>query len=293
VVVATSEIHIRRFSGYRALLVLFGTVVVGVALVIAGATSEQQGSSAALVMLGIAILGAALVSLCGFVVVAPNEAKVATLLGRYRGTLRQAGFHWINPFTSREKVSLRVRNLDSDTLKVNDAAGNPVEIAAVINWQVANTAMATLDVESYVDFVAIQAETAVRHVASEYPYDAYEPGQLSLRANADDVASTLQAELQDRLHIAGVEVLDTRLRRLAYAPEIAGEMLRRQQAAAVVAARQLMVEGALGMVQGALAEMETKELINLSQEQRAHLVSNLLVVLVSDRGTQPVVNTGS
>ena len=226
-------------------------------------------------------------------VVAPNESKVVTLLGKYRGTLRDAGFHWINPFTTRQSVSLRVRNLDSDTLKVNDAAGNPVEIAAVINWRVRNTAMATFDVQSYLQFVSIQAETAVRHVASEYPYDAYEPGQRSFRANSDDVAATLQAELQDRLHVAGIEVLDTRLRRLAYAPEIAGEMLRRQQASAVVAARQLIVDGALGMVEGALRELESTQLVDLTQDQRAALVANLLVVLVSDRGTQPTVNTGA
>jgi regulator of protease activity HflC (stomatin/prohibitin superfamily) len=292
--VATSEVDIRRFRGYRALLVIVGAGAVGVALWAAGAPKGEQGSAnGLLITLGVVLLVGALISLRGLVVVAPNEAKVATLLGRYRGTLRDSGFHWINPFTSRAKVSLRVRNLDSDTLKVNDAAGNPVEIAAVINWQVSNTAMATFDVESYLDFVRIQAETAVRHVASEYPYDAYEPGQRSLRANADDVAATLQAELQDRLGIAGVEVLDTRLRRLAYAPEIAGEMLRRQQASAVVAARHLIVEGALGMVQGALRELEATQLVELSQEQRAHLVSNLLVVLVSDRGTQPVVNAGA
>jgi regulator of protease activity HflC (stomatin/prohibitin superfamily) len=294
VIVATSEIDIHRFSGYRALLVILGAGASGVAVWVAGASdAEHDGLSGALVTLGVVLLVGALISLRGLVVVAPNEAKVATLLGRYRGTLRVPGFHWINPCTGRETISLRVRNLDSDTLKVNDAAGNPVEIAAVINWQVADTAMATFDVQSYLDFVGIQAETAVRHVASEYPYDAYEPGQRSLRANADDVAATLQAELQDRLRVAGVAVLDTRLRRLAYAPEIAGEMLRRQQAAAVVAARQLIVEGALGMVSGALREMESAQLVELTPEQRAHLVSNLLVVLVSDRGTQPVVNAGA
>jgi regulator of protease activity HflC (stomatin/prohibitin superfamily) len=293
-VVATDEVALRRFNGYRALSAIFGTGVAGAALWAAGVPKNTSArSNGLLIALGVVLLVGAVIALRGLVVVAPNEAKVATLLGRYRGTLRIAGFHWINPFTSRQKISLRVRNLDSDTLKVNDAAGNPVEIAAVINWQVSSTAMAFFDVENYADFVAIQAETAVRHVASEYPYDAYEPGQRSLRANADDVAVTLQTELQERLRIAGVEVLDTRLRRLAYAPEIAGEMLRRQQAAAVVAARQLIVEGALGMVQGALRELETAEHVDLSAEQRAHLVSNLLVVLVSDRGTQPVVNAGA
>ena len=291
---ATSEIEIRHSSGYRALVVIACAGAAGAAAWAAGAPDGgDKSANGPLITFGLVLLSGAVIALRGLVVVAPNEAKVATLLGRYRGTLRVAGFHWISPFTNREKISLRVRNLDSDVLKVNDAAGNPVEIAAVINWQVSNTAMASFDVESYLDFVGIQAETAVRHVASEFPYDSYEPGQRSLRSNADDVAATLQAELQDRLRIAGVEVLDTRLRRLAYAPEIAGEMLRRQQAAAVVAARHLLVDGALGMVDGALRQLEETELVELSQEQRAHLVSNLLVVLVSDRGTQPVVNAGA
>jgi regulator of protease activity HflC (stomatin/prohibitin superfamily) len=186
-----------------------------------------------------------------------------------------------------------VRNFDSNTLKVNDAAGNPVEIAAVINWQVTDTAIALFDVEDFEAFVSIQAETAVRHVASEFPYEAYEEGQHSLRGNADDVADTLTRELQQRLDIAGVHILDTRLRRLAYAPEIAGEMLRRQQAAAVVAARQLIVQGALSMVEGALRNLEEAGTIRLTPDQRANLVSNLLVVLVSDRGAQPVVNSGA
>ncbi len=225
--------------------------------------------------------------------VQPNQAKVVTLFGRYRGTVREAGFHWVNPLTSRTTVSLRVRNFESDTLKVNDAAGNPVEIAAVVNWQVADTATALFDVENYNAFVSIQAETAVRHVASEYPYEAYEENQLSLRGNADDVAGTMQVELQQRLDVAGVLVLDTRLRRLAYAPEIAGEMLRRQQASAVVAARQLIVDGALGMVERALRSIEAGDMVRLTPDQRAQLVSNLLVVLVSDRGAQPIVNSGA
>ncbi len=290
----TTERDLHHMNGYLAVVAVIALVVGGL-LLVAGGAADRPGDNGdpAAIWLGIALIAVAALSIRGFVVVAPNEAKVVTLLGKYRGTLRDAGFHWINPFTTRQSVSLRVRNLDSDTLKVNDAAGNPVEIAAVINWRVRNTAMATFDVQSYLQFVSIQAETAVRHVASEYPYDAYEPGQRSLRANSDDVAATLQAELQDRLLVAGVEVLDTRLRRLAYAPEIAGEMLRRQQASAVVAARQLIVDGALGMVEGALRELENTQLVELTQDQRAALVANLLVVLVSDRGTQPVVNTGA
>ena len=210
-----------------------------------------------------------MVALNGFLVVQPNQAKVAVFLGRYMGTVRRSGFHWVNPLTTRRTLSLRLRNLDTDVLKVNDANGNPIEISAVITWRISDAAQATLDVEDYRGFVTIQAETAVRHVASVFPYDSYEEGQESLRGATDRVIATLQAELQERLHMAGVGVLDTRLRRLAYAPEIAADMLRRQQADAIVAARQRIVEGAAAMV------------------------SNLMVVLVSDRGAQPVVNSGS
>ena len=291
----TVERPLRSVSGYVALAASAVVALIGFGLIGAGSPSNGNSNDGtpALVVLGVIFIAAGIVSLRGFVVVAPNEAKVATLFGRYRGTTRVSGFHWINPFTSRTKVSLRVRNFDSNTLKVNDAAGNPVEIAAVINWQVADTATALFDVEDFEAFVSIQAETAVRHVASEFPYEAYEEGQLSLRGNADDVADTLTRELQQRLDIAGVHILDTRLRRLAYAPEIAGEMLRRQQAAAVVAARQLIVQGALSMVEGALRNLEEAGTIRLTADQRANLVSNLLVVLVSDRGAQPVVNSGA
>lgn len=229
----------------------------------------------------------------GFFIVNPNESKVLVLLGNYKGTVRQSGLHWANPFYVRQTVSLRIRNQDSDVLKVNDAAGNPVEIAAVINWQVVDTAKALFDVEEFEGFVSIQTETAVRHVASEYPYDNYDDEGLSLRGNADQVALTLQNELQDRLRVAGVEVLDTRLRRLAYAPEIAGEMLRRQQAGAIVAARHLIVEGAVGMVDHALRMLSEQDIVELDEERKAAMVSNLLVVLCSDRGAQPVVNSGS
>ncbi|MET0896049.1 MAG: SPFH domain-containing protein [Acidimicrobiia bacterium] len=291
----TSERPLWSVSGYLAVVVTAVVAIVGFGLFGAGVPSDSSSNDGApaLVTLGVVLMVVAVVSLRGFIVVAPNESKVATLFGRYRGTTRVSGFHWINPFTSRTKVSLRVRNFDSNTLKVNDKAGNPVEIAAVINWQVADTAVALFDVEDFEAFVSIQAETAVRHVASEYSYEAYEAGEVSLRGNADEVADTLTRELQQRLDIAGVQVLDTRLRRLAYAPEIAGEMLRRQQAAAVVAARQLIVQGALGMVEGALRNLEETETIRLTPDQRAHLISNLLVVLVSDRGAQPVVNSGA
>ena len=232
---------------------------------------------------GAALLGLLLlVALNGFLVVQPNQAKVAVLLGRYMGTVRRSGFHWVNPLTSR-------RNL----LKVNDANGNPIEISAVITWQLRDAAQAAFDVEDYKGFVDIQAETAVRHVASVFPYDSYEEGQESLRGAADRVIATLLADLQERLDVAGVAVLDTRLRRLAYAPEIAADMLRRQQADAIVAARQRIVEGAVGMVDHALSSLNERDIVDLDEERKAAMVSNLMVVLVSDRGAQPVVNSGS
>ena len=232
-------------------------------------------------------------ALNGFVVVQPNQAKVAVFLGRYMGTIRRSGFHWVNPLTTRRTLSLRIRNLDTDVLKVNDANGNPIEISAVITWQVDDAAQAAFDVEDYEGFVDIQAETAVRHVASVFPYDSYEEGQESLRGAADRVIATLQADLQERLDVAGVAVLDTRLRRLAYAPEIAADMLRRQQADAIVAARQRIVEGAVGMVDHALSSLSERDIVELDEERKAAMVSNLMVVLVSDRGAQPVVNSGS
>jgi regulator of protease activity HflC (stomatin/prohibitin superfamily) len=227
------------------------------------------------------------------VIVQPNQAKVAIFLGRYVGTVRTAGFHWVNPLTIRRHVSLRIRNLDTDVLKVNDANGNPIEISAVITWQVRDSAQAVFDVERYEDFVDIQAETAVRHVASVFPYDAYEEQQPSLSGAAAQVIATLHDDLQERLDVAGVAVFDTRLRRLAFAPEIAADMLRRQQANAVVAARQRIVEGAVGMVDHALSSLSERDIVELDEERKAAMVSNLMVVLVSDRGAQPVVNSGS
>ena len=245
-------------------------------------------------IVGASVLGLLLlVALNGFIVVQPNQAKVAVFLGRYLGTVGRSGFHWVNPLTNRRNLSLRIRNLDTDVLKVNDANGNPIEISAVITWHVTDASQAAFDVEDYMGFVDIQAETAVRHVASVFPYDSYEEGQESLRGAADRVIATLQGDLQERLDVAGVAVLDTRLRRLAYAPEIAADMLRRQQADAIVAARQRIVEGAVGMVDHALRSLNERDIVELDEERKAAMVSNLMVVLVSDRGAQPVVNSGS
>jgi regulator of protease activity HflC (stomatin/prohibitin superfamily) len=229
----------------------------------------------------------------GFTINAPNIAKVVTFFGRYVGTVRRNGLVWTYPLTMKERVSLRVQNFDSETLKVNDANGNPVEVAAVIVWRVVDTAQAAFDVEDYEDFVRIQTETAVRHMAAEYPYDAYQEGEHSLRANADEVTTFLHAELQEQLTLAGVEVLRTQLRRLAYAPEIAADMLRRQQAEAVVAARQRIVEGAVGMVDHALEMLNAQNIVELDEERKAAMVSNLLVVLCSEHHAQPVVNAGT
>jgi regulator of protease activity HflC (stomatin/prohibitin superfamily) len=276
--------------GLLAVAIWLLLAVAGVVVLIASATGTTSGVGVgAALLLGLLLL----IALHGFIIVQPNQAKVATFLGRYKGTIRRSGFNWINPLTTRRNLSLRIRNLDTDVLKVNDANGNPIEISAVITWQLSDAARAAFDVEDYKAFVDIQAETAVRHVASVFPYDSYEEGQESLRGAADRVISTLLADLQERLEVAGVTVLDTRLRRLAYAPEIAADMLRRQQADAIVAARQRIVEGAVGMVDHALSSLSERDIVDLDEERKAAMVSNLMVVLVSDRGAQPVVNSGS
>lgn len=233
----------------------------------------------------------------GFFVVAPNQAVVLTLFGRYIGTVRQNGYFWANPFAGRQDISLRIRNFQSQLVKVNDAAGNPVEIAAVIVWRVVDTARASFDVENYNSFVDVQAETALRHLGTAFAYEAYgldDQGQpvVSLRGRPDEVAHYLREDLQARLSLAGVEVLDARISHLAYAPEIASAMLQRQQAEAVLQARQVIVEGAVGMVQMAIERLERDGVVELNSESRAELVNNLLVVLTSERGAQPTLNSG-
>jgi regulator of protease activity HflC (stomatin/prohibitin superfamily) len=242
--------------------------------------------------LGIGLLVVGAVAASGFTVVPPNTAKVLTLLGHYLGTLRTNGWAWTWPLTARQQVNLRLRNFDSQVLKVNDAMGNPVEVAAVVVWRVVDTAAAVFNVDDYEDFVRIQTETAVRHTASLYPYDQYEPGQPSLRSHAEEVTAALNAELAQHLRPAGVEVVRTQLRRLAYAPEIASAMFRRQQAEAVVAARSRIVEGAVGMVRHALDLLRDQGIVELDEERKAAMVSNLLVVLTSEQHAQPVVNAG-
>ena len=229
----------------------------------------------------------------GLVIVNPNQSKLAVLFGRYVGTLRDDGFYWINPFTARRRISLRAHNFNSDKLKVNDKRGNPIEIGAVVVWRVRDTAQAAFDVEDFESYVEVQTESALRHLASQHPYDAPHDSETSLRGSSDAINSELQQELEQRLARAGIEVLEARLSHLAYAPEIAGAMLQRQQAEAIIDARTRIVDGACGMVQMALQQLQDSAVVTLDEERKAQMVSNLLVVLCSERGTQPVVNAGT
>lgn len=240
----------------------------------------------------IPLLGLGLFLLRGLVLVEPNQSRVVMLFGRYKGTIRRPGFFWINPFTNRHPVSLRVRNFQSERLKVNDLRGNPVEIAAVVVWRVHDTAQATFDVQNYESYVAVQTESSLRASASKHPYDSAQPGQTSLRGDSDEVNVELKQQLIERLSLAGVEVLEVRLMHLAYAAEIAGVMLRRQQAEAIIDARTRIVEGAVSMVKMALDQLQEHKVVTLDDGQKAAMVSNLLVVLCSESETTPVVNTG-
>ncbi len=244
------------------------------------------------VTLGTLLLIAAVLCILGFFVVNPNEAAVLLLFGAYKGTCKQNGFRWANPFFKKIKISLRARNLNGEKLKVNDLSGNPIEIAAVVVWRVVDTAEALFEVDDYEAYVTTQSESAVRHLASAYPYDGEET-ELTLRGATDEINLRLEKELQERLRRAGVKVVEARLSHLAYAAEIAHAMLQRQQASAVVAARQKIVEGAVGMVEMALAELSRAELIHLDEERKAAMISNLLVVLCSEHAAQPVLNTGT
>ncbi len=236
---------------------------------------------------------AAMICLAGLTVVNPNEAVVVVLFGSYIGSITKQGFWWVNPFSVRKKISLRIRNFESGKLKVNDHDGNPIEIGAVIVWKVIDTAEAMFEVDDYVNFVHVQSESALRNLATSFPYDAHQDDQMSLRSHTIEVADQLKNEIQERLEKAGVRVLESRISHLAYSPEIASAMLQRQQASAIVAARTKIVEGAVGMVEMALDELSKKNVIELDEERKAAMVSNLLVVLCSDRHTQPVVNTGT
>lgn len=242
-----------------------------------------------------ALAGVVLVFLTfgGFFLIHPNESKVFTFLGKYVGSARTAGFFWTNPFVVKKKVTLRIFNFNSETLKVNDALGNPIEIAAVVVWHVVDSAKALFNVESYQNFVAIQSETAIRQLATHFPYDAHDKDTESLRANPDEIAGKLKDHVQNRLEVAGIHVVEARLSHLAYAPEIAQAMLRRQQAEAIIAARAKIVDGAVGMVEMALRSLEAQGVVKLDEEKKAAMVNNLLVALVSETEMHPIVNTGT
>ncbi|MBD2544885.1 SPFH domain-containing protein [Planktothricoides sp. FACHB-1370] len=252
----------------------------------------NRGEVAPPALLGVVLLMVATMTLLGLTTLEPNQGRVLIFLGNYSGTVRDPGFWWVNPLASKELISLRVRNFNSDRLKVNDAQGNPIEIAAVVVWRVVDSAKALFDVEYYEEFVAIQSETAIRSLAIRYPYDSGNDQEASLRGSPDEVAAALKQEVQDRLGVAGVETIETRLSHLAYAPEIAQVMLRRQQAQAIIAARQQIVEGAVSMVEMAMNQLRDRQIIALDDDRKAKMINNLLVVLTSENNIQPVVNAG-
>ena len=282
----------RFLPGLRMLVAGIVGLLAGVALAVV-ASRQSHGVAVALVALCVLIFLASILALAGLTPVVPGQARVVQLFGRYRGTIRESGLQWVNPFTRRIEVSTRIRNQESAQAKVNDADGNPIEIAAVVVWQVQDTASATYSVDDYTQFVTIQTETAVRHIASSYPYTSHREGELSLRDNANEITQRLSAEIAARVAPAGVHIIESRLTRLSYAAEIAQAMLRQQQASAVVGARRTIVEGAVGMVQLALQRLQDEDVVDLDEERKATMVSNLLVVLCSEQATQPVVNTGT
>ncbi|MEV3923843.1 SPFH domain-containing protein [Actinomadura coerulea] len=287
----TTEREAADRSGWGMLGVAVALVLAGAAAALGGVAAGGGAAIAAGATAGSLLALAGLVLAGGLTPVAPGEARVLQLLGRYKGTVRNDGLRWVNPLTERRKVSTRIRNHETGLAKVNDLDGNPIEISAVVVWQVADTARAVFEVDDFVEFVAFQTEAAVRHIAGSFPYDAHD--RTSLRDNADEITGQLSDELAQRVASAGVRIVESRITGLAYAPEIAQAMLRRQQAGAVVAARQRIVEGAVGMVQLALDRLDEENVVDLDEERKAAMVSNLLVVLCADRDAQPVLNTGS
>jgi regulator of protease activity HflC (stomatin/prohibitin superfamily) len=287
----SKETVFKPLSGYLIVVLTLLSLAGAIASFAQAGRQHELG----LVWVGIACLLTFVLTMPGFFVVEPNMGRLIVLFGRYRGTVREAGFWWTNPFTSKKKISLRVHNLNGSTLKVNDLLGNPIEIGAITVWQVKDSAQAIFDVVEFEKFVEVQAESAVRYVASKHPYDEGHTTEVSsnLRGSADIVARELQNELQQRLEIAGIHVLEARLSHLAYAPEIAAAMLQRQQAGAIIAARSMIVDGAVGMVEHALAKLSERGVVDLDVERKATLVGNLLVVLCGHQNPTPVLNTGS
>ncbi len=294
---ATQEVLISSLkSGYLGLVQSLAILGLAIALFLFAANTPIGDITPLFVVciiVGVLLILTSLVWLFGLTVIEPNQAKVLILFGDYKGTVKSPGFYWVNPFMLRRHVSLRVRNFNSDTLKVNDKHGNPIEIATVVVWRVVNTAQAIFDVDDFVHYVQVQSESAVRHLASTHPYDDSDDNATSLRGSGEGINEELRVEVLERLQVAGVEVPEARISHLAYAPEIAGAMLQRQQADAIIAARRRIVDGAVGMVEMALADLAEKKVVELDDERRATMVSNLLVVLCSERATMPVVNAGS
>jgi regulator of protease activity HflC (stomatin/prohibitin superfamily) len=290
----------RSLPGIPTFLVLFaGALALGlaslwylVAILIPGLDDATLAQGVGFVLLIVALI-AVLFMFNGLTPVNPNEARALVLFGHYAGTIRTQGLQWVNPFTQRRRISVRIRNFETSKLKVNDHDGNPIEIAAVVVWKVTDTAEALFEVDDYENFVQVQAESALRNLAMTHPYDAHVEGDMALRSNPVEVAGQLRTEIADRLQKAGVEVVEARISHLAYAPEIANAMLRRQQASAIIAARRLIVDGAVGMVEQALQQLSAKQIVRLDEERKAAMVSNLLVVLCSENSTQPVVNAGT
>lgn len=282
----------REYHGLSGIPILILLLVVEAGLVWALVTTSQAENAVGIVLAVIGLLLATFL-MFGHFMVHPNQGKVLQLFGQYQGTARVQGLRWANPFLTKKAVSLRVRNFESSRLKVNDNEGNPIEIAAVVVWKVVETAEAVFEVDDYENYVHVQSESALRNLATSYPYEAHEEGQIALRSNPQAIAEKLRDEVQDRLDKAGVEVIEARISHLAYAQEIASAMLKRQQAAAVVAARRLIVDGAVGMVKLALTELKAQGVVDLDEERKASMVCNLLVVLCGEENAQPVLNTGS
>lgn len=283
------ERNVSCWSGYPMILVLLLAQLGSIALLIFAAASHNVIGAICAVLFGIVVL----VCWAGFFMIHPNEAKVLQLFGAYQGTCHNDGLRWASPFYTKRPVSVRIRNFESGKLKVNDSSGSPIEIAAVVVWRVVDTAEAVFEVDHYEEFVSIQSESALRNLASSYPYEPDHDGHIALRSHPQQISESLKGEIQDRLNKAGVEVVEARISHLAYAPEIAQAMLRRQQANAIIAARARIVEGAVGMVEMALEELSRKQVVELDEERKAAMVSNLLVVLCSEESTQPVLNAGS
>ena len=283
------EIERRYPSGYLALVVLPILFLANGWWFVSAVNSE----SAYQIVFSVLIAVVLLICFAGFFMVHPNQARVLTLFGTYVGSARETGLRWANPFYAKKAVSLRVRNFDCDPLKVNDSSGNPIEIAAVVVWKVVDSAEAVFEVDDYISFVEIQSEAAVRNLATSYPYESHSEDQVALRSSPQQIAEELKIEVQDRLDKAGMEVIEARISHLAYAPEIASAMLKRQQAQAIVAARRTIVDGAVGMVKMALDELRDQNIIELDHERKAAMITNLLVVLCGEENAQPVLNTGS